>query len=317
MKVVVHFLESMTIPTVYVTCPSWALEGPEDRAKITARAARGAAVLGARPVFSPLLECFSEPESWLDGDSRLDDVLSAFSHDVIWTARGGHGAIHLVPGIMAHPGDHAPLLIGYSDGTALQACWRARGWGETWYGSLLSVAQSGRGYDALAKLSRGEGMLRHRRTDPMVRANVPGQATGTLVVGCLSVFSWLTGTAAARPFTDCILAIEDLEITPFTADYCLHQLHQSGMLEGVRGLIGGGFTDMLRVRTGVLVRDLIEEWAERLGVPAITDLPFGHIDDALVLPNGREVALSVAGDGNWSLDIPPYSGPLSWIGKPG
>ena len=302
------------MPTCYVTCPSWALEGPEDRARVTARAARGAAALGARPVFSPLLDRFTEPQSWLDGGIRSDDLLRAFDHDVVWSARGGHGAIHLVPTLMEHqPTRQPPLLIAYSAGTALHACWRARGWGESWYGSLVSIEQSGRGYDALARLARGDGFRRDRGTDPMVRAVHPGQARGTLVAGCLSVLGWLTGTAAARPFRDCILAIEDLEITPFTADYCLHQLHQAGLLEGLRGLIGGGFTDMLSVRTPIAVRDLIEEWALRLGVPAITDLPFGHCDDALVLPNGREVDLTVARDGSWSLDIPPYRGNLTWL----
>lgn len=300
-------------PTVYVTCPSWALEGPEDRARIVARAARAAAVLGARPVYSPLLERFAEPESWLSTGVRADDLRLGLRHDVLWSARGGHGAIHLVPEVLAAETPQAPLLVAYSDGTALHACWRARGWGETWYGSLLSVQQSGRGYDSMARLARGQGFTRSDRTDPIVRGVRPGQTRGKLFAGCLSVIGWLTGTPAARPFTDCILAIEDLEITPFTADYCLHQLYQAGLLTGLKGLIGGGFTDMLRTRTPIVVRDLIEEWAERLNVPALTDFPFGHLDDALFLPNGREVDLDVGTDGTWSLTIPPYTGDLTWL----
>jgi muramoyltetrapeptide carboxypeptidase len=303
------------MPTCYVTCPSWALEGPEDRARIVARAARGAAVLGCRPVYSPLLESFTEPESWLDPETRSADLDLAFRHDVMWSARGGHGAIHLLPHLLTSEHRKAPLMIAYSDGTALHACWRARQWGESWYGSLLSVQQSGRGYDSFARLARGEGFVRNRTRDPSVRGVRPGRARGTLFAGCLSVIGWLTGTPVARPFEGCILAIEDLEITPFTADYCLHQLYQAGLLEGVAGLIGGGFTDMLNTRTPIVVRDLIEEWAERLGVPALTDFPFGHLDDALFLPNGREVELNVGSDGSWELIVPDYRGELTWLAR--
>lgn len=300
-------------PTAYITCPSWALEGPEDRARVVARAARGAAVLGARPVYSPLLERFAEPEHWLDASTRAHDLRLGFGHNILWSARGGHGAIHVVPEVMALGIERAPLLIAYSDGTALHACWRAKDWGESWYGSLLSVQQSGRGYDSLARLARGEGFTRDERSDPSVRGVRPGQARGRLFAGCLSVIGWLTGTPTARPFAGCILAIEDLEITPFTADYCLHQLYQAGLLDGLAGLIGGGFTDMLRTRSPIAVRDLVEEWAERLNVPAITDFPFGHLDDALFLPNGREVELRVGKDGRWALEIPPYDGSLRWL----
>ena len=39
--------------------------------------------------------------------------------------------------------------------------------------------------------------------------------------------------------------------------------------------------------------------------PAIASLPFGHVDDALVLPNSRAVELAVDDHGGWSFVVEP------------
>ena len=295
----------LPVTTCYFTCPSWVIEGPEDRARIHAQASRGAALFGARAVLSPLCDRFGPAETWLPAADRVADIVAGFAHEVLWSARGGHGAVHLLDAIMARPETRAPLLLAYSDGTVLHACWRAKGWGESWYASLGAVEQAGRAHDTLARLARGEGWRRERAIDPGVVALRPGVAEGPLVVGCLSVLAWLVGSAAARPLAGCVLAIEDIDITPFNADYCLTQLHHAGLLDGVVGLVGGGFTNMRPGRSGMTVTDIIAIWADRLGVPGIASLPFGHVDDGLVMPNGRAVRLEVAADGGWSFTVEP------------
>ncbi|MBA3687070.1 MAG: LD-carboxypeptidase, partial [Planctomycetes bacterium] len=228
------------MPSCYFTCTSWVVESPEDHARLMAQARRGAAIIGAKPVLSPLTGRFQAPESWLPVEERVADLDAAFSHDLLWPVRGGHGAIHLLPALLARRETRAPLLIGYSDVTVLHAVWRARGWGETWYGAVTAVEQAGRAADTISALAQGRGYQRQAGIDPGVRVLNPGRAEGPLVVGCLAVLAWLVGTAAARPFAGCILAIEDVELTPFMADYALHQLYYAGLLAGVAGLVGGG-----------------------------------------------------------------------------
>ena len=295
------------VTTCYFTCPSWVIEGPEDRARIHAQAARGSALFGARPVLSPLCDRFGPAETWLPAADRAADLVAGFAHDLVWSCRGGHGAIHLLPALMARSETRAPLLLCYSDGTVLHACWRAKGWGESWYASLGAIEQAGRAHDTLARLARGQGYRRERAIDPGVVTLHPGYARGPLVVGCLSVLAWLVGSAAARPLRGCVLAIEDIDITPFNADYCLAQLHHAGLLDGVAGLIGGGFTNMRPGRSGMTVNDVLRHWADRLRVPAIASLPFGHVDDALVLPNSRAVELAVDDHGGWTFTVEPRS----------
>jgi len=298
------------MPTCWFTCFSWAVEGPEDLARIRAQAARGAALLGATAVLSPLCTRFAAPESWLPVEERVGDLDQALSHEVLWSVRGGHGAVHLLPHLLARAPTRTPLLIAYSDGTVFHALWRARGWGETWYGSLGAVEQAGRAHDSLARLAQGQGLHRAHASDPMVITLRPGTAHGPLVPVCLSVLAWLVGTPAATPLAGCILAVEDIDLSPFMADYCLHQLAHAGLLAGITGLIGGGFENSRISRSGMTINDVLRQWADRLGVPAIANLPFGHIDDGLVLPSGRPGELRVGGDGDWSLDLAERSARL-------
>ncbi len=302
------------MPTCYFTCPSWVVEGPEDHARLIAQARRAAALIGAKPVMSPLTERFQPPESWLPVADRIADLEVAFAHDVIWPVRGGHGAIHLLPALLARRETRAPLLVGYSDITVFHALWRAKDWGETWYGAVNAVEQSGRAADTIAALAQGHGYERHPGIDPGVRVLFPGRAEGTIVVGCLAVLAWLVGTAVSRPFAGCILAIEDIELTPFMADYALHQLYYAGLLDGVAGLIAGGFTSGRDAKSGATVTDIIAGWARRLRVPAIGQLAFGHVDDGMVVPNGRRGVLTAGDDGRWLFSVQARGGPFAWSG---
>jgi len=65
----------------------------------------------------------------------------------------------------------------------------------------------------------------------------------------------------------------------------LTQLARSGALEGVAGLAFGRFITPEAADDEEVYR-VLEEFAVQCGVPAIADLPFGHVDYNCTLPVG-------------------------------
>jgi len=197
-------------------------------------------------------------------------------------------------------------LIGYSDVTILHACWHVRGWGETYYGHVPRELDVGRGAESLLPLFRGKGLRRSHQTDAAPIVLRAGQAEGPCFAACLVVLAGLVGTPAMPNLRGHILAVEDVDEKPYQVDFAFSQLDASGALDGIVGLIGGSFTHQAALDYGgPSVDDVLRSWADRLGVPAIARLPFGHLPDRLVLCNGRPVRLEAAPTGEWSLIFAP------------
>lgn len=291
-------------PRCYVCCPAYALHGPIDRDRIVHSIKRFAQERGFDLVFSPLLDRHLGHGAWLPEAERIADLRHALRHELVWAARGGYGSVHLIDALLAAPVEKPPLLIGYSDLTILHACWRKRGWPESLYGSIPTQIERSRGGETLALLLSGKGFERSHETDAATLVLRPGEAKGTVVAACLSVLAGLCGTNAMPDLRGCVLAIEDVDERPFLVDYTLQQLHRSGALAGVVGLMGGSFAYQEKADyAGPTMLDVLRGWAERLAVPTLARLPFGHLNDGLMLPWGRDAELSATRDGRWRLAI--------------
>lgn len=292
----------MAAPTLYVCCPSYALRNPLEKRDYLKRARAFARRARLRLIASPLLDRHLGPGAWLEIGPRRDDLLEAVRHDVVWACRGGYGGIHLAPALLEARVRHRPRLIGYSDITVLHACWRIRGWGEAFYGTLPQDTDEGRSWETLWPLSRGRGLRRDHSTDAATVVVRPGQAEGVCFAACLAVLAGLAGTPYLPDLRGCILAVEDIDEKPYQVDFALCQLHAAGALDGIRALIGGSFTHQAALDYGgPSIDDVFHRWGDRLGVPVISRLPFGHLPDSLVLANGRRLSLAADADGSWSL----------------
>jgi len=292
----------MAAPTLYVCCPSYALRNPLEKRDYLKRARAFARRAGLRVIASPLLDRHLGPGAWLDIGPRRDDLLEAVRHDCVWTCRGGYGGIHLAPALLEARVRRRPRLIGYSDITVLHACWRIRGWGEAFYGTLPPDAGDGRSWETLWPLFRGRGLRRDNATDAATVVVRPGRADGVCFAACLAVLAGLAGTPYLPDLRGCILAVEDIDEKPYQVDFALSQLHAAGALDGIRALIGGSFTHQAALDYGGPgIDDVFRRWGDLLGVPVISRLPFGHLPDSLVLVNGRRLTLDADADGAWSL----------------
>ncbi len=291
--------------TLYLACPAFAMNTPLERQNNIDSASWVAKEMGWEVVVSPLLERTMGNGAWLPLKERAADLKRALRHQVIWACRGGYGSIELLDTLLAAKVDHAPMLIGYSDITALHAGFQTRGWRQQIYGKIPPAAtRHGRQAGSMMAALRGLPV----QYDPQLHAGVrvlrAGRAQGRLFPACLSVLASVCGSAAMPDLDGTVLALEDVRIHPFLMATHLHQLYLCGALRGVRALVGGTFTHQVdHDYWGPSPEDVLAEWGQRLKIPVIARLPFGHLPDALALPFNRQTRILAEPAGNWHLVI--------------
>jgi muramoyltetrapeptide carboxypeptidase len=246
-------------------------------------------------------------QGYLAGDDarRLEEWREAVADPearAIFCARGGYGAMRLLPAI-----DPAPLLarpkvlVGFSDVTALHAVLNRAGLA-TVHGPVLT--QLGRAPEAA--VAQLEALLSGapRRADawsaPAPGAGLAGsgsvragRASGPLLGGSLTLLAHLCGTPFLPSLDGAILLLEDVDEKPYRLDRYLTQLRLAGALDRLAGVALGQFTrcDGAGSRGEAVVRG----WAAGLGVPVVEGLPVGHEDLNLAVPLGALVTLVAPG----------------------
>ena len=295
----------MSPPSLYLTCPAYGMYGPVDRQQNVDLAKWLCVEMGWTLTVSPLMDRFTGKGGYLSADVRAKDFRIALHHDVIWACRGGFGSIELIDNLLHAKCKSPPRLIGYSDITALHAVFHVRGWTNSVYSAAPEILKRGgrAGKSLLASL-RGESMALNHTQEAGAVVLRPGSAQGPLYPACLSVLASLCGTPAMPSLRGCILAIEDFKILPFLMATHLQQLFSSGALTGVRGLLGGSFTNELdHDYLGPSPNDILRQWGNRLRVPTIARLPFGHMTDPMALPYHRPTKIVAAENGTWSMAL--------------
>ncbi len=283
----------MSPPVMNVIAPAYGLCSETEYEKFLGRGRLFADAAGLAMTPGAGLDRFVPQRSWLPADQRFDDLRASWECDVLWTCRGGYGCTGLLPFLEASPLPlPAPRLIGFSDVTALHAFWQRKGWGASIYGSMPESPDDRRALDSLLRLYREEPWTIAPLEAEGGRVLRHGSAEGPLFVACLSILAVLSGTPYMPDLRGHILAIEDIEEKPYQWDRSLTQLVQAGALDGVTGLIGGSaFFTPEPGYAGPSVDDIIQQWAERLEIPAVAGLPFGHLPNPLALPVGWQAAL--------------------------
>jgi muramoyltetrapeptide carboxypeptidase len=268
-----------------------------------ARLERGVAELSALG-FEPVLARNLESSAGLFAGTD-DERLSAFHAlaadpdlDAIFFARGGHGALRLLPGI------DWPLLarrprayVGYSDLTPflLQVVERL---GLVAFHGPMVATDLARGLGAderdtlLAALAGGAELeLPGAGGDAGTAAD---DAEGPLLGGCLSLLTATQGTRYAPDLDGAILFWEDVNEPLYRLDRMLTHLRLSGSLRAIRGAVIG------RVRgvdedpgSASDVPRRMRDHAPR--VPILWGVPAGHGAPNLTLPLGRRARIDTAG----------------------
>jgi muramoyltetrapeptide carboxypeptidase len=287
---------------LYIAVPANAVVGPIENGKFLKWAFEFAQSINAEVVQSPLMKRYMGTRARLSMEERVEDLLRAVDHDIVWACRGGFGCLMLLPFLAKKKISNNPILIGFSDITSLHAFWRLKRW-RSCYGRIPMETGDSRSSESLGKIFKGEKLYCDWKNYAMVRVLRAGRAKGEAFAGCLTVMQSLCGTSFIPNFEGSILFIEDVDEKPWQWDNALTQLYLSGALSGVRGLVGGSSSYReTEDYGGPTIDEVLLSWAKRLQVPCISRLPFGHLEDAMVVPNQWQVRLEAKTSGRWLLE---------------
>ena len=186
------------------------------------------------------------------------------------------------------------ILIGHSDITALSLALLAKE-------SCVSFAGP-HAIGDFGDLSPSEFTTRHffqvlDSTQSEIIVDTPNpyefQAKGTLWGSNLSLVAALVGTPYMPDIDNGILFLEDINEAPYRVERMLYQLFHAGILQRQRAILLGDFRcDNPSAGNGYDLQKVVTHFRERLEVPILTGLPFGHIRDKLTLPIGATCQIS-------------------------
>ena len=270
----------------------------------TAQFEAGLAIWRDRGYRVELMKGYDDRWGYLAGSDRgrRDQLMSALSDDEckgILCVRGGYGGTRLLED-WRWPATVNKWLIGFSDITSL--LWSLSKEGVSGlHGPVLTTLANEPDWSVdrlfkwvekqqIAPLS-GQGWSQ-------VAASCGGIARGRLLPGNLCVATHLLGTAAEPDLTDAILAFEDVGEAPYRLDRMLTQWRAMGKLSQVKGIALGRFSGWPAEGTSVKagstlsVMEVMRDRLMPLGIPIVSDLPFGHDGENAVLPVGLPVALN-------------------------
>jgi muramoyltetrapeptide carboxypeptidase len=241
-----------------------------------------------------LLEC----NDYLAGtdEQRSTDLNSMLGDPEIRAivfARGGYGMMRLLESIdyeviLADP----KIIVGMSDVTALQLSLLDKCNLVTFAGPMVAV-QIAAGLDAIS-----EEWLINAMMEPIDNRNLwpeeplgirilrPGNSSGELMGGCLSLITALLGTDHLPDFRGKILLLEDLNEPLYRIDRMLTQLKLSGALGKITGLVLGHFLSPEQADLVEQVEEMILQFTLDHPVPIISRFPHGHRLPNLTLPFG-------------------------------
>ena len=246
-------------------------------------------------------------------EERLSDLNAAFADpaiDIILCSRGGYGLQRILDRIVLpnRPKEQWPLLVGFSDVTALHALLSLHGVPSLHANMCKDISLLPDDDASLLEERKLLTLSPHRLlpfsllpfTMPLSPLNRSGEAEGPLIGGNLSVLYGLQGTPYGlnNIINQCseppILFIEDICERHYHIDRMLHNLRMSGVFERISGLLVGQFTDCADDSSmGCTLMESIRQAIEPYAFPVLFDYPAGHIASNYPLLLSAEYRLSV------------------------
>ena len=226
------------------------------------------------------------------------------SSDIIWAARGGYGAMRLLP-LLAKLSAKKKIFIGYSDVCAVQLS-DVLGEGMIAIHGAMPIDAESKDSGNISKVlalarqvkNTGQGGARAYGLET-VRA---GAVEAPVIVSNLAVLCALLGTAYEPNLPDHILCLEDVGEYYYALDRLLWRLAQSKLRSSIKGIVLGDFTDMEDndVPWGQSVAEMVAH--HFTGIPVAQGLPVGHSKVNVPVIQREKCVLDVSG-GSASLQL--------------
>ncbi len=254
---------------------------------------------------------------------------------VIWCARGGSGAVRLLPGLLEYTKKfgkpkHRKVLVGYSDACALMN-FAAKNWGfEVIHASMPGQAEFVGLSDSECDLLRAwikialkvsQPRFEYQRQLKILAGRMPKKPViGTLVGGNLTTLAGLVGTPFEVNTRNSILFLEDVGEAVYRLDRMLQQWLLSGVWRKskLKAIVLGNFLNCRdavpevrsdkagscqKLRPEVTLSEALmmtfKQVSRELSIPVFQGLPSGHGPGHLPLYLNTKVGINSKGVLSW------------------
>jgi len=277
-------------------------------------AERGVAALEAQGCTIVNRECLSRQHQRFAGGelarlADLNQIGTGSGQEIAMAIRGGYGLTRLLDRIdFIDIGRRAQatdaIIVGHSDFTVFSLAYLAATGGVTFAGPHVCSDFGLETVDPFM-VEHFWGILRSptyalRVESPQPKGCArPGRYAGTLWGGNLAMLCSLVGTPYLPDIRDGILFVEDINEHPYRVERMLLQLQQAGVLDAQQALVQGDFSGYRTTPydAGYDFDAMRDYLAERLSIPVVTGLPFGHCPTKATLPIGAHAELDVDATG--------------------
>lgn len=230
---------------------------------------------------------------------ELQEAMTCDISDGVIAARGGYGAMRLLPHLERHVSLFRPkLFMGFSDVTALHIFFLEQVGIVTFHGPNVTQLDRLDGASLEATRNCLLGLCKNESfTYCGLTPITGGTARGRLIAGNLSLLASLCGTPYAPLLKGAILVIEEINEAPYRVDRMLLQLalqQDATMIEGV------AFGDI-----SIDDMSVIENFAKSMRKPVVIGFPVGHGKINRPVPLGV-VATMDADSGILRVEEDPY-----------
>ena len=213
----------------------------------------------------------------------------------IIAGRGGYGTIRIIDELDFTLFEKSPKwIIGFSDITVLLSHLFAH------YETQSMHAQMPYTFDeatpeSLLSLRRAIFGEQQTYNYESLFNNRPGEGSGILIGGNLTLLCFLEGSTSEMDFDGKILFIEDVGEHEYSIDRMLRMLKRAGKLAKLKGLIVGAFNEISeeKIPYGQSADEVIWEIVKDYDYPVCFNFPSGHIDNNLTMVLGATVELKV------------------------
>lgn len=243
-------------------------------------------------------------------DKRTEELLKYLRDPevkAIIASRGGYGSSQLLCRIPADTlAKYPKWIVGYSDISALHSAQLCAG-NMSIHASMSSALHAG-GADGAINLMLRDALTGNLKghTVPTHKYNIQGTAKGILMGGNLAVLSKIAGSKDFDCLDrynlegkDIILFMEDVGESFERVNNMIDQLYLKGVMQHVKGVIVGRFTDYKTRWDYKDMNDMIHDTFTDMGldIPVCYDFPVSH-DETWNYPmiEGHPVTLTVGKD---------------------
>ena len=229
---------------------------------------------------------------------------------VVIALRGSYGISRILPEIdFQLMADSGKLFVGYSDFTAFHMGLLAMTGRASFAGPMICDDFI---RDEVEPYTLGQLWSCLAGPTHIVSGTGQGNAQvdlqGTLWGGNLAMLVHLLGTPYFPQVEGGILFLEDVNEHPYRVERMLLQLLHAGVIERQQAIVLGDFSGykLGPMENGYDFDAMLAYLRQRLPVPVLTGLEFGHIRRRVTLPFGGHAQLQCDASGAFSLQVSHY-----------